>query len=213
MYNQRIATLRSTVFTEEKLTNRAWELARSIRPTLAAYGNEVAREHDYEMADLVRRIEERCRSITEQLSVRRSSVSFDANGVARLGSWASRTTTGRTGQFHFEQGESDGRKVLQIQLLEGGGIGSWRTRVVLEPGHYRFEGLVRTTGSGPRNGVCLRSSGNRVSLKRTTDDTWTPISYALSVDGPEAEVELICEMGGSSGEAAFDVASLQLIRE
>jgi len=67
-YLQRIANLRSQVFLEEKLTNRVQELSRQIRPTLAAYGRDLAEEHDAQVAHLCQRIAERARSISDQLA-------------------------------------------------------------------------------------------------------------------------------------------------
>ena len=66
-YLQRIAALRAQVFLEDKLTNRVHELARRIRPTLAAYAPDLAEQHDSEVGYLCERIVERARSITEQL--------------------------------------------------------------------------------------------------------------------------------------------------
>jgi hypothetical protein len=67
-YLERIAELRSSLFLEEKLTNRVHELASHIRPTLAAYGLDVAEQHDAQVAHLCWRIVERARSISEQLN-------------------------------------------------------------------------------------------------------------------------------------------------
>jgi hypothetical protein len=67
-YLQRIANLRLQVFLEDKLTNRVQELSRQIRPTLAAYGRDLAEEHDAQVAHLCQRIAERARSISDQLA-------------------------------------------------------------------------------------------------------------------------------------------------
>ena len=67
-YVQRIATLRASVFLEDRLTERVQELSRRIRPTLAAYGPDLAEEHDRHVAFLCQRINDRARSITEQLA-------------------------------------------------------------------------------------------------------------------------------------------------
>jgi hypothetical protein len=80
-YLERIADLRSRLFLEEKLTNRVHELSRRIRPTLAAYGLDLAEQHDAEVAHLCWRIVTRARSISEQLSAPDvgSSVGHEAN--------------------------------------------------------------------------------------------------------------------------------------
>jgi hypothetical protein len=73
-YLQRIASLRSQVFLEDKLTNRVHELSRQIRPTLAAYGPDLAEQHDAQVAALCQRIVERARSLSEQLSSPRKPI-------------------------------------------------------------------------------------------------------------------------------------------
>jgi len=78
LYLERIATLRKNVFIEEKLTNRVHELSRRLRPTLAAYGPEMARAHDAEVAYLCERIVERARSLSEQLSAPLEPIQFDS---------------------------------------------------------------------------------------------------------------------------------------
>ena len=55
LYFERIATLRTNVFIEERLTNRVHELSRRIRPTLAAYAPDLAKEHDAQVAYLCQR--------------------------------------------------------------------------------------------------------------------------------------------------------------
>jgi len=73
-YLERIANLRSQIFLEEKLTHRVHELSRQIRPTLAAYGPDLAEQHDAHVAALCQRIVERARSITEQLGSPRKPI-------------------------------------------------------------------------------------------------------------------------------------------
>jgi spore coat protein CotH len=65
---EQIAALRAEVFLPERLTNRVQELARRIRPTLAAYAPELAEVHDAHVAALCRRIVARAASISAQLA-------------------------------------------------------------------------------------------------------------------------------------------------
>ena len=81
LFLDRIATLRTNVFIEAKLTNRVHELSRRIRPTLAAYAPELAKEHDAHVADLCLRISERARSISEQVASYRKRIDRDATST------------------------------------------------------------------------------------------------------------------------------------
>lgn len=210
-YLERIATLRANVFIEEKLTNRVHELARRIRPTLAAYAPELAEEHDREVGYLCQRIGDRARSISEQLASPENPISFDAHGVARLPDWA--PVQRQRGMVDLELAERDGRKVLQVAAGPGGGVGAWRTRVLLEAGAYRFEGNARTRGVGRAGGVTLRISGTRDLSIQASDDEWSLFSCSFAISQPLAEIELICEMRAGRGEAWFDLESLRLVRE
>lgn len=67
-YLNRVAQLRATVFREDQLTQRVRELAAKIRPVLAAYGPDLAEEHDESVSQLINRITRRAASITEQLA-------------------------------------------------------------------------------------------------------------------------------------------------
>jgi spore coat protein H len=210
-YLERIATLRTNIFLEEKLTNRVHELARRIRPTLAAYAPELAEEHDREVAYLCQRIGDRARSISEQLASTQKSILFDGHGVAALPDWA--PARRQRGVVNLDLAERDGRKVLLVAAGAGGGVGAWRTQVWLEAGGYRFEGMARTHGVGSAGGVILQIPGTRDLSIQTSEDKWSPFSCHFTVTEPLAEVELICEMRTGRGEAWFDRESLRLIRE
>lgn len=212
-YLERVAVLRTNVFVPERITERVRELSRRIRPTLAAYSPALAEEHDAHVEFLCERIQERARSISDQLAAPREPLQFDGSGVAPLSSWSARVTAQRRGRMQFERTERAGRRVLWIAAQQGGGVGGWRTRVLLEAGRYRFEGQVQTRGAGDAGGAVLRVSGAREVWPQASDEVWTPLSYAFTVAEPLTEVELICEFYSVRGEAWFDEASLRLVRE
>jgi spore coat protein H len=209
-YLDRVALLRTNVFVEERVVGRVRELSARIRPTLAAYSEGWAASHDRDVEFLCRRISERAHSITEQLSAPPREIQFDAQGVARLTSWAPRRTDG--GATQFERTQRDGIPVLRGQVVGGGGQGSWRTGAELPAGRYVFEGRARTTGMGGNGGVCLRISGQRRAWTRSRDDEWIELKFPVTIDEVIGEVELVCEFGGAAGEAWFDLASLRLVR-
>ncbi|MEO8426321.1 MAG: CotH kinase family protein [Verrucomicrobiota bacterium] len=213
LYLERIATLRTNIFLEEKLTNRVYELSRRIRPTLAAYDPDLARDHDIQVAFLCQRIVERARSISEQLGAPKEPIQFDASGVAPLSGWTLRINSQQQGSLRFEKAERDGRKLLKVSASQGGDTGSWRTRVLLPAGRYRFEGNARTSDVGPGGGVCLRNSGFHDAQVKATDDNWSLLQFNLTVEQPLAEVELICELRAAQGEAWFEEESLRLVRQ
>ncbi|MBI2948095.1 MAG: CotH kinase family protein [Verrucomicrobia bacterium] len=216
LYWERVAALRTNVFLEDKIISRVRELARRIRPTLAAY--ESASQFDWAVDNLCQRISQRARSISEQLDVPKAApqepIRFDANGAARLSGWTRRVTSQPGGAFQFGKGDVGGTTSLGITVGRGGGSASWRTRVLLPAGRYRFEGRARTSGVGNTGGICLRISGEqRPDIWRPSDQGWMALRYEIVVREPEREVELLCELKAARGEAWFDEGSLRLIRE
>ncbi len=212
MLLERIETLRTNLFLPAILTNRVRELDARIRPTLAAYDPSWARAHDSEVEDLCERILQRAQSISDQLGSPHQALSFDKNGVAQLTGWNPRVTTADRRSTQFERLEQDGQKVLHV-VSTAKGSASWRIRVPLESGRYRFEGRGRVGGVRSSGGVCLRISGARVTPSNPGQDQWAPFTFSFGVEEPMAEVELVCELNSAGGEAWFDEDSLRLTRE
>ena len=214
LYFARLAQFQTNVFLEEKLIARVHEIAQRIRPTLAAYGPDLAAEHDAVIADMCQRIEDRVRRVSEQLTRPKEVVTMKSGDVIPLATWVPNVNQQARGSPpSFEQGQVDGKKVLLIKASAGGGAGSWRTRVRLAQGEYRFEGRVRTQGLSPNGGVALRISRGERRYLRTPEGEWTPVSFAFSVEEIQADVQVVCDFEASAGQAAFEVDSLRLIRE
>lgn len=213
MYMERVANLRTNVFFEERWINRMHELSQRIRPTLAAYGPDLAKQHDAHVAAFCRRITERAQSVSEQLGARTEAVKFDLEGAARLPHWSPRRAEQQPDRLRFSKTAGENGRLLQISARSGGGTGSWRTRLELEAGKYRFEGRARTRGVGSAGGVCLRVSGTQTGLQLTGERDWTLLHFNLTVEESLADVELICELRAPRGEAWFDEDSLRIVRQ
>ncbi|MBI4662091.1 MAG: CotH kinase family protein [Verrucomicrobia bacterium] len=214
LYLERIASLRTNLFLEAKLTNRVAELARRIRPTLAAYAPELAEQHDAQVMRLVHRISERARSLSIQLSEMKDPIQFDASGVARLADWAPQQySRKKAGELHFARTGESGEALMHIAASNGGGTGAWRTRVLVEAGRYRFEGRVRTRGVPPPGGVSLGLGGQRSRTQIAPDDGWIPLKVEVQIYQSADEIEVACELRATAGEAWFDAESLRLVKQ
>ena len=209
-----MAQFRTNVFRADRITNRVHELARKIRPTIAAYGAELATEHDVRIADFCQRILARAASISEQLMTPHEPVEFGSDGTFAVTGWKTRVNPqGGEGVPIFERSEVDGTTLLRIQLTNGHGTGSWRNRVRLGAGRYHFEGRAKTSGVAGKGAFGLRISGDRRRTVEGIDGDWTPLDFAFQVNGGIAEIELICEFEAEVGEIAFDEGSLRLVKE
>jgi len=165
-------------------------------------------------AGLTQRISERAQRITEQLAAPEPKpLEFDAADLALLTEWLGRPDTGGARVF---SGEEDGRPVLYIHAPRSQGTASWRTRVLLETGRYRFQGQVKAQGVRPVPGEPGAGAGLRISGEKATnfisgDLDWRQLEQVFEVPEGGTEVELICELRASAGEVWFDQQSLRLL--
>jgi hypothetical protein len=146
------------------------------------------------------------------LNVPTKAVAFGTNSVLKVEGWK---PFNKMGQANFDVAASpSGRKLLHISANQSSGAASWRTRLTLKQGRYRFEGLVMTrkTRQDGDSGALLRISGSATSDRAEGDTDWKPMWHAFEVVEPAGEVELVCELKGNKGEAWFDQGSLRLKR-
>ena len=229
LYQERLSQLLTNVFNVEALTNRAWQLAAAIRPELPERGHNSAQRYDREVGWLCERIGQRARSIQEQLNAPDSSLKFNSAGVALLSGWKSRADSGKP--VLDETTDATGKKLLHVSAAKGSCVGTWFTKVRLDPGRYRFRGRAKCRGvvSDPgdtKAGAGLRDSNHRFIQKLSGDGDWTDVSFDVDlgqvssqfgfmapVESGIPEVELICQLRAARGEAWFDPDSLHLVRE
>lgn len=215
-YRERLSQLLTNHFRIQPLTNRIDAVAARIRPVLEADGAEAVKEFDANVADLKRRVAARITSVSQQLSALGAIVKFDGKDTAPLGS-AHWTTNVDAGAVIMTQSVEDKRPVLKIKhAATTGCVASWRARVALEPGRYRFRGKVKAHGlmppDSPNVGVVLRISGMRTPFQITEDTDWRAIAFDFDVLPPSDDVDLVCEFSTVLGEVWFDLSSLQLVR-
>jgi hypothetical protein len=155
------------------------------------------------------RIELRGVRVNEQLSgIKPVTVKFDATGNGYPVSWREEPDRGEPviDRVKYESKES-----LHIRALQESTRGSWRSQVFLQPGSYRFEGLVRTdllNGGSAR----LRVSGDNSSMGMTGNSKWQLLKHDFTVERAGMDVELICELNAQRGDVWFDAGSLRVKR-
>jgi hypothetical protein len=211
-YRERLSELLTNCFQAEQLTNRIESIAARIRPVLERDGS--AKEFEASVADLKRRVVARLANVSQQVSALGAMAKFDGAGVAAAGNWS---TNVDAGVVIMTQGVEEKRPVLKIKHGDTTGmIASWRTRVGLEAGRYRFRGLVKAAGllpvGSPNVGVTLRISGTHPPFQIVRDTDWRLVEFDFEVLPPADDVDLICEMSTVMGEAWFDASSLQIVR-
>lgn len=212
-YRIRVAELLTNVFDEERIVGRIREIDETLRPTLEAYDPSIATQHDRRVKELIRRVRARAESIRGQLGTPLEPLKFGDDNIASLEKWRSMTTAANQGRVTFDEkpGEQSG---LWVRLQGEGTAGSWRTRVRLDEGLYRFEGRVRNKAGGEPAYAGLRMSGVRSEFTDAGQGDWVPLVFEFECDGPASDVELVAEVVGvaSRSEVEFDKASLRLVR-
>jgi len=212
-YRERLAILSTNVFDTALLTRKVDDFVANIRPSLAPdEARSLANEADVVKERMVRRAEFVARQLREP-EVR--PVRFE-QGVAKLSGW--RIVDPPAGGKLELAKAPDGQPALLIQAGPFTAA-SWRASLRLEPGRYRFEGNVQTRDVAPLAFGKSKGAGLRVSVARLTKphqlsgtSPKAPLAVEFTTTKPAEEVELICELRASKGEAWFETDSLRLVQ-
>jgi len=178
----------------------------------------LARTHDVAVDSLRQQIIQRARNLEQQLYDPESvPLTFDQDGVARISGWRPQIETGVAVLDHTV---ADGNKPsLHIRVeSQAPCVASWRAKVVLPAGHYRFEGRLRTAGLVPirdekGEGAGIRVSGSQQPRANQVigDTAWAQVAYELEIEPNREAIELVAELRAAKGEVWFDTDSLRLI--
>jgi hypothetical protein len=213
LYRARAEVLFTNLFQEEALQARVSQAAARVRPGLEG---QMAGEFDAQLALLRQRVANRSAQLAHQLSQPEPTPLRFTNGIVHPVAW--REVDVPAGGHLDRLPAPDGRPALHI-VAGPATAASWRSRVLLEAGRYRFEGQARTKGVRPLATGRNRGAGLRVSSATLPqphhlvgDSDWTGFRVEFEVGPTEAEAELICDLRAGGGEAWFDLESLTLLR-
>jgi spore coat protein H len=216
-YRDRISELLPLFSPPDRLLKRVDEVHARIRPVLNEWNAGAARDLDNHVRHLKERIAARAKSIVEQNNVPEPRpLKFDADGVAKVIGWKAKAETADT-KFD-ERATGNEAKSYRIESGPGGRcVASWRAKVLLPAGKYKFEGKARTAGvsalaepSGEGAGV--RLSGAKRSNKLAGDSSWQKLEHAFEIIAPTQEVELVAELRATQGQVWFEADSLRVVR-
>lgn len=221
-YQARVRELAKLFIPAGRLVKRIEEHRQRLRPFFAEVGEGPAKEFDQHAKELSDRLKDRASNLTRQTAVavapaEPKSLKFDAAGVATLTGWEVRK---ETDDAKVEMVEAKGANPKSLLIATGPGgrcVASWRTKVTLGAGRYRFEGRARADGvkasqDSPGAGAGLRISGGARTNKLEGAAGWTLLSFPLEITEPSREVELVAELRATAGQVWFDAASLRIVR-
>jgi hypothetical protein len=191
-------------------------LEQRIKPALTSYNAHAGRELANLAREMRERIVARAASIARQLGQPPPNAAKFVEGVFRPGNWRQQDEE-RTANLEKSKG-ADGKETLTISTTRET-VASWRSRVVLDAGRYRFEGLARSSrlkavSDEKGVGAGLRISGTEHPRPNSLagDSDWKKLEFEFSVEGPADEVELVCELRATAGQVWFELNSLKLVK-
>mgnify|MGYP000061883755 CR=1 FL=1 len=219
-YQERVVFLATNLFQPARLVRRVDDAVAALYPGLARYDAEIAAAFTNTAAEFKTRILNRGQTLQRQLDIlsgRLAPLAF-VKDTARLTGWR---PDGFPTHARMDRGRTEDRQMALHIRLEGANpplVGAWRTLALLEPGWYRFEGLVRCAGvdsarrrRGEGAGLLVPLSRRFEPFRLTGDLTWQTVGVNFEVTA-KADVELVCELRADKGEAWFAEDSLKLIR-
>src|SRR3954469_3091441 len=148
-FKERVGVLYTNLFQVEALTNRLNQIQARIRPVLASINPAEASNHDGQ-ADRIRQLVMQSALRIEKLLTEPEPkpLKFDEHGVislAGLPEW--RSVKPANDKAEMDKAEAEGaKKTFHVRAgADGKCTAAWRIKVLLEPGNYSFEGMVKTT--------------------------------------------------------------------
>ena len=219
LFKERRLTLLTNVFQLEALTNRVNCMGARML-TVARNANET---NDFRRCanEMNGRLVARWQNLTNQLfSPPPLPLVFNSEGIARLSGWRMKTDP-KSAPARHEQITNASPSILHIRTTTNAAtVASWRTRVLLPPGIYVFEGdlrgsniVSRTNATDIGFGAGLRLSGDKHRENQLLGNApWTHVRHSLT-NTVEDSVELVCELRALQGEVWFDEDSLRLVKQ
>jgi spore coat protein H len=210
-YRATFESLFTNVFRVPMLNRRVDQVVAHLGPALTA--REYAGVRD-EAVHLKERLVQRQLSLKRQLSEPERVLLVFTNGIGCLGGWV-KVDEPVSGQMDKGQAPDHTPALRIVARCESSA--SWRTKVLLSRGRYRFEGQVKVSGVKPlpygkHQGAGLRITGGVRDSGLVGDSDWRALAAEFEVTEETQDVELVGELRASAGEAWFGLESLRLIR-
>jgi hypothetical protein len=212
-YVERFRSYLTNIFDVTELTREIDQTSAALLPVLS---RSEGKQFKAATEDLKRRVAQRKAFLDAEANRPEPMPVRFTDGVARLTNWFAWDIP--DGGFLKEAKAPDKTPSLHIHAGPMTAA-SWRTKVLLEHGSYRFEARARTDEVRPlpygkNKGLRLRINGERGKEAEglTGTSPWQPVSVEFSVRSAMEEKELVCELRATKGDAWFDRESLRLVQ-
>jgi spore coat protein H len=213
-FKQYLPQLYTNVFRLDVLTNRVNTVEARLKAV--ARNSEEAKMFANGAIEMRNRLVQRHKFIGEQLALPEPKpVYFGSSNEAKIGGWASKKDTGDP---VFDRPKTGETNTLHINGNKGPCVASWRTRLVLPEGKYKFMARARASGVEPQPsdetgiGAGIRISGGKRQAKLVGDSDWATLDYDFDIMPGGDEVELVAELRAKKGEVWFERGSMKLVK-
>jgi spore coat protein H len=215
-YRKRINDLLPLFNAKEKLVPRIEVVKEKLEPILKAMDAGAPGQHAGAVRGLKDRLVAREKSLREQAKEPEpKALKFDPKGVAKLQGFSPTTEAGKP---KLEQTTDGKTRVLAIAGDDSEPtVASWRKKVTLAKGKYAFE--AKTTlkdfeklAEERPSGVVLRLVGLSEPAPLADAADFKPLVCEFEILEDTRLVELVAEFRGAKGRAAFDLASMRLVK-
>ncbi len=213
-YFDRIESLLTNVFTTNAILKTFDEAVSRREPALVHLPPGDAEGIRGSTRDLRQRIIDRVADVTAQIARRPRPSNRSPDGRVPLGKWQPGTQDGDSAA-EWVRDDRNTVDLLRVSL-KSPGQASWRSRVRLPGGQYRFEGQARTqdlvtTPNDRAAGLGLRISGMNRKNRLVGTTEWQTLQFEFSLED-DSEVELVAEIRGQKGTGWFAPSSFRLVR-
>ncbi|MEI7730422.1 MAG: CotH kinase family protein [Verrucomicrobiota bacterium] len=217
LYDETYLPLFTNVYRLEVLTNLVAEIGGRVKAELAISNPNAAKEYANHINNVRDRIVSRANSLARQLNQPVPTGLKFIQGAAKLDRINWEAQEGGSAKLELLK-NVDGKTALSVQA-NAESSASWRAKIQLEGGRYRFEGMVKGANitalkDDAGRGAGLRiSGGKRVNMNGLEGSaTWQKLGFEFDAGGSFTEVVLVCELRASKGQSWFDLDSLRLVK-
>lgn len=213
LYKESLRWVVTNVFLPADCTRRVDEWVKALQPHLEPSAFQGLSHEAQEVKD---RLVRRHQFLVDQLAMPERTLFTAFGETGKLTGWS---PTDLSAGVQMDQGASpDGVQSLHVRV-SGETTASWRTRVLLPKGRYRFEGRVqclrmKALPYGRHQGASLRVAGRERNDANDLKSTgWRSLTQEFSVAEAQEDVELVCEVRAVSGEVWFDQQALRISQD
>ncbi len=216
-YREKMNQLMPSFSPTTKFIARIDEVSKRMQPVIAGINKQAEAEFVANVNGLKDRIKSREKVLVQQNAIQDPKpFLFDANGVAVVRNWEQRKETDDA-KLESRSVPNEPKSLVLTAGPSGQCIASWRSRVTLPAGTYRFAVQAKAENIVARNdpvgsGAGIRISGNQRSNKLEGTSDWKLLVYQFTIEQPQLEVELVAELRATSGQVQFQEESMKLVK-